>query len=65
MFFLDNDNDRLYYYYNQANFSYVDLTDDSITDITPTLSACEDIFVYSGDLWGCRYFSRRFNILQI
>ncbi|KKK81558.1 hypothetical protein LCGC14_2812240, partial [marine sediment metagenome] len=48
-FYYDSANAKLYYYQTQSIVSYVDLTDDSITDLNGTLDAVEDIFVYSGD----------------
>lgn len=51
VFYHDRSNSKLYYYHNQATISYVDLSDDSVTDLSGTLDAVEDIFIYDGDVW--------------
>lgn len=50
-FYLDRSGEKLYYYHEQSVFSYVDLTDDSITDLDDTLNAAEDLFIYDGSLF--------------
>jgi hypothetical protein len=50
-FYLDRTGEKLYYYHAQSTFSYVDLTDDSITDLDDTLNACEDLFIYDSSLF--------------
>jgi len=50
-FWHDRPNNKLYYYQSQSIVSYVDLSNDTITDLNGTLSGVDDIFVYSNSVF--------------